>query len=82
MKAINNSITHSNCTDIFLNAKVTGKKIEMVLEDNGTGIVDNPKHRGNGLENMVERAKIIGGKLFIDSNLEKGTTVRYIGSIN
>jgi ligand-binding sensor domain-containing protein/two-component sensor histidine kinase len=81
-EAINNSITHGDCTDIFLNAKVSGRKIEMTLVDNGTGFSGNTRYFGNGLSNMQDRAKLIGGKLFIDSEVDKGTTVRYIGNIN
>ena len=81
-EAINNSITHSNCSEILLNAKVEGKKLEMVLSDNGTGYLKKDDEiLGNGLKNMQNRAKIIGGKLIINSEVGKGTVVRYIGNI-
>ena len=80
-EAINNSITHSSCSEIFLNAKVSGKKLEMILEDNGTGFKFDETKRGNGLANMKKRAKKINGKLSIKSELGKGTVVKYIGNV-
>jgi len=80
-EAINNCITHSNCTEIYLNAKVNGRKLEMELSDNGNGY-ERKTSQGNGLDNMENRAALIGGKLYIDSSLGKGTTVKYIGSIS
>ena len=80
-EAINNSITHSNCSEIFLNAKVSGKKLEMVLEDNGIGFEFDETKRGNGLVNMKKRVKKINGKLNIASILGKGTVVKYIGKV-
>ncbi len=80
-EAINNSVTHSGCTEIVLNAEVKNKKLEMVLADNGRGFNAKEYHKGNGLVNMQKRAKVIGGKLIISSELGKGTTVKYIGKI-
>lgn len=80
-EGLNNCITHSNCTEIYLNAKVIGRKLEMKLSDNGNGF-EKVNGSGNGLGNMENRAELIGGKLYINSSLGKGTTVKYIGSIS
>ncbi|OGU36783.1 MAG: hypothetical protein A2068_09545 [Ignavibacteria bacterium GWB2_35_6b] len=80
-EAINNCITHSNCSEIYLNAKVNGRKLEMELSDNGNGY-ERKTSQGNGLDNMENRAELIGGKLYINSSLGNGTTVKYIGSIS
>ncbi|MBU2493170.1 MAG: hypothetical protein KJ571_11145 [Bacteroidetes bacterium] len=80
-EGINNCITHSNCTEIYLNAKVSGKKLEMELSDNGNGF-EKKESKGNGLNNMQNRASLIGGKLYLNSSLGKGTTVKYIGNIS
>jgi len=80
-EAINNAIKYSNCSEIILNAVVEGKKLEMILSDNGVGFEQEGLIKGNGLSNMTERAKKIGGKLIIHSEIGKGTLVRYIGTI-
>lgn len=80
-EAINNSITHANCTEIFLNANVKGKLLEIELRDNGKGSSKHSSaHRGNGLENMASRAKNIGGELNIDFT-PLGATVNFRGNI-
>lgn len=80
-EAINNSITHSNCTELFLNAHVSGKTLRMKLEDNGDGFITSEDSLGNGLKNMQNRAKKIGGKLIINSEKDKGTVINYFGYI-
>ena len=81
-EAINNCITHSECSEITLDASVKGSKLLMTLKDNGIGfspeIISNG---GNGLSNIKERAKTIGGNLNIESNLNQGTTVQFEGNI-
>ncbi|MCB9209262.1 MAG: hypothetical protein H6609_07750 [Ignavibacteriales bacterium] len=80
-EAINNSITHSKCSEIILNANVNGRTLIMILKDNGIGLDTSQENLGNGLKNMQSRAKKIGGKLSINSDVGKGTTVTYIGNI-
>lgn len=80
-EAINNSITHSNCNELFLNAHVSGKTLRMKLEDNGVGFITSEDSLGNGLKNMQNRAKKIGGKLIINSEKDKGTVINYFGYI-
>jgi ligand-binding sensor domain-containing protein/two-component sensor histidine kinase len=80
-EAINNSITHSKCAEIILNANVNGKTLTMVLEDNGSSFDLETDSHGNGLRNMKDRAKKISGKLFLTSAVGKGTVVKYIGHI-
>ncbi len=81
-EAINNSITHSKCTQITLDASVKGKRLEMTLKDNGISFDDFFPSSGNGLNNMRDRAKTIGGVLSISSEKGKGTTIQFNGNIN
>jgi len=80
-EAINNSITHSKCNQLTLDASVRGKRLEMTLRDDGIGFEESLQSSGNGLSNMRERAKAIGGLLSILSNNGKGTIVRFNGNI-
>jgi signal transduction histidine kinase len=81
-EAINNCITHSGCTEITLDALVKGKKLEMILKDNGKGFCkENIRNGGNGLENIKSRAAAIGGSLNIISKLGEGTVVKFEGNI-
>ena len=81
-EAINNAITHSNCTELLLNSNVSGKILKMTLKDNGDGFDVNMESHGNGLDNMKERSSKIGGKLNITSEKGMGTVVNYFGYIH
>lgn len=83
-EGINNSITHSTCTELFLNAVISGRVLTMALRDNGPGFViddEKMKKRGNGLYNMKARAKNIGGNLKIESSVETGTNITFVGRL-
>lgn len=81
-EAINNSITHSNCSEIYLDASVSGKSLRMTLRDNGNGFDNINKSQGNGLKNMKDRAAKIGGNLTIKSSKDNGTVIHYFGYIH
>ena len=80
-EGINNCITHSCCTEISLDALVKGKKLEMILKDNGKGFNINDDFPGNGLVNIKRRAKAIGGTVDIISKEGEGTTLVFEGNI-
>jgi len=81
-EAINNCITHSECSEITLDAFVKGRSLQMTLKDNGKGFYPNKINGGgNGLGNIKSRAEVIGGKLNIFSKIGEGTTIRFEGNI-
>jgi len=80
-EGINNCIKHSSCDEILLNANVVGKRLEVMLKDNGAGFNYNKNISGNGLSNMNDRAKSLGGELNIISTLGEGTKIEFIGTI-
>jgi len=80
-EAINNSLKHSNGTEINLRAEIKNRRLRMVLSDNGKGFNPGRSAAGNGLDIMKFRATSIGGKLNIDSVEGRGTTIIYEGSI-
>jgi len=80
-EGINNSITHSKCTELMLNANVNNRVLTMSLMDNGSGFSLNQDGLGNGVKNMQARSKKIGGKFSIESEIGKGTVIKYFGYI-
>jgi ligand-binding sensor domain-containing protein/two-component sensor histidine kinase len=81
-EAINNSIKHSKCTKIILEANISNDKIVLTLTDDGIGFDDRNYKHGNGMINMSERAKKIGGKISWESSPESGTRVVFVGKID
>jgi signal transduction histidine kinase len=79
-EGINNSIKHSRCKNITLKVNTKGDFILVVLVDNGIGM-EEIKRSGNGIRNMEQRAAATGGNLTVSSELNKGTTITFKGSI-
>ncbi len=74
-EAVNNSIKYANAKNINIDIKHKGKKVKIVISDDGKGFDINKISLGNGLSNMKKRIEDIGGTLSIESNPGDGTTV-------
>jgi PAS domain S-box-containing protein len=77
-EAINNALKHSDATEIEISYTQDAEFVYLGVRDNGKGIEnekDLDKRRGNGLRNMRERARLVEGRLTIDSNFETGTRI-------
>ena len=77
-EALNNSIRHSSASVISLQLFENSSNLILIAEDNGKGFEPgkNEPGGGNGLYNMRERARILGGTFNIESGPGKGTTIR------
>ncbi|HEY3915513.1 MAG TPA: ATP-binding protein, partial [Verrucomicrobiae bacterium] len=74
-EAVHNVIKHSNAKEVTLRMTLTEDLMEIIVHDDGVGFVVGDTH-GNGLANIRERISILGGKGSIESNLNRGTTIR------
>jgi len=79
-EALNNSIKHSKCRQISLDAVIERDKIQLILTDDGAGFDIEAQKRGNGLANIKNRTKIIGGILELASS-DSGTSLKFTGKI-
>lgn len=80
-EGINNSIKHSQCKKIMLNANLNGRLLEITLKDDGQGINKNVNSLGNGMNTMLTRAKTIGGNITFNSIPDGGTSICFVGRI-
>jgi ligand-binding sensor domain-containing protein/two-component sensor histidine kinase len=80
-EAVNNSLKHSDCTHLSIKLSMTNKKLELLVTDNGKGMVaDNnfeTKMGGNGIGNMYSRAKESNGSISIVSRPKEGTSIQF-----
>lgn len=63
---IQNSIRHANCTGIDISLQFEEQLFTLALKDNGQGFnyMDTvQKSKGNGLKNMLNRAKMLGAEV-------------------
>ena len=74
-EAFNNSIKYAEATQIIIAITASGKKIQIVIKDNGKGFNENEIKKGYGLENMQYRAAQIKYKLLLQSSPGNGTHI-------
>lgn len=74
-EALNNAAKYSCAKEMKIRFEKEDKLLRLTISDNGKGFEINQNGKGNGLRNMEYRAKALGGKFFITSNLGKGTSV-------
>lgn len=72
-EATNNCIKHGNPSIISFEINYRSGKLIISLKDNGNGFDIHSTKIGNGLNNMRERAKSLGGTLKINSKANDGT---------
>ena len=79
-EALANVMKHAAATKVNVRFSVQNEELELEVRDDGKGF---DIHRGNGaghygLLGMRDRARLTGGELTIESNLEHGTKVRFV----
>lgn len=67
-EAITNIVKHAKATQVHLSLKSTATHLMMTIEDNGIGFDLTRVNPGLGIENMRERAAMVGARLTIDSD--------------
>lgn len=77
-EAINNVISHSQASKVSVVLQQDQKHIQLQIQDNGIGFEQEKGRLGNGLENLRKRAKTIGAKLEITSNIGQGTAINIL----
>lgn len=76
-EAVYNAAKYSNSKLMTAEMKVEDQLLTLTVQDYGKGFeqIKASAYNGNGLRNMHERAKEIGGELKINSEVGKGTMV-------
>jgi two-component system NarL family sensor kinase len=79
-EALQNILKHSKAKNIDLQFDYKPDFLHIQIADNGKGFDNNLPNRkdGLGLQNMVNRAALIGGSAHISSIINKGTTITII----
>jgi signal transduction histidine kinase len=76
-EALQNAIKHSGSRDFQVSLSGGSSVVELTVRDSGIGFDPEDATRGNGLglTSIRERLKLVNGKLFIDSQSQRGTTI-------
>ncbi len=75
-----NAVRHGHPTHITIFMGVKGDEFVLTISDDGQGVTQDaaPKHQGLGLISMHERARALGGHLWITSQPSQGAMVRLV----
>jgi signal transduction histidine kinase len=74
---IHNAIKHSGATELRLELRKQKGLIVFASSDNGVGFNYDSRYAestGYGLRNLLSRAELMEGKMFVESKKDKGTT--------
>jgi signal transduction histidine kinase len=74
-EALNNSLKHSSTKSVYVQLGHINGNIELVVEDDGQGFDPSKPTAGMGLNNMHERADLLGGSIEIQSTIGDGTRI-------
>ena len=83
-ESLQNALKHSGSKHFEVRLKGTPDEIELTACDSGVGFdpEEAMRGRGLGLTSMIERLKLVHGKLSIDSRLAQGTVIRATVPLN
>ena len=81
---LNNTIKHSEATELFFQVTQGNTEISLMAEDNGIGFdKDNiGLNGGSGLMHMQSRIENLNGNMHIDSNPARGTIISIVIPLN
>jgi two-component sensor histidine kinase len=75
-EALNNIVKHADATEARISLTAHDGKITIQIRDNGRGFaMDGLNGTGNGLENMKQRLRRIGGTIVLESKPGAGTKI-------
>ena len=79
-ESLQNILKHSDAKNIILSFNFTNITLQILIKDDGKGFdqASLTQKAGLGLQNIKNRAVLIGGSAFIDSIIDKGTAVKII----
>ncbi|MBC7886200.1 MAG: hypothetical protein H7X99_12040, partial [Saprospiraceae bacterium] len=78
-ESLNNVLKHSCADKVILLFNFKQNELELNIEDNGIGfdvtaaLNSSYKNGSSGLQNIITRVKMINGRYYINSNINKGT---------
>lgn len=77
-EALRNIVQHAQATEVQVQLKISNDHLHLVITDNGRGFDPaSLTQSGNGLRNLQERLREVGGSCTIESRPGSGTRVRF-----
>jgi signal transduction histidine kinase len=74
-EGVNNILKYSEAKNSRVTLERDLRETLLVIEDDGRGFNPNDAREGMGLKNIAERARILGGRLKLDSSPGRGVRI-------
>ena len=74
-ETMQNIYKHANANHVKISFKLKNNVILLSVKDDGSGFNVTKAKKGIGIKNINSRVKEIGGKVSIDSGIDKGTKI-------
>jgi signal transduction histidine kinase len=74
-EALNNLVKYARATEARVEIVASKTQVALSIADNGVGFDAERTPKGNGLENMQQRARRWKGRLMVESRPDQGTTI-------
>lgn len=74
-EALSNVVRHARASQVRIAARKQEGRLELLIEDDGMGLPEKFRP-GYGLRNMQDRARLLGGRLTLETINGRGTRVR------
>jgi signal transduction histidine kinase len=75
-EALSNVGRHAEATTCRVSLRPDGTGAVLEIDDDGKGFDPDSAPKGDGLDNLRNRAEALGGKASVESSPAEGTTVR------
>lgn len=76
-EALTNARKHASARYVSVVVRTEGDRLVAEVSDDGRGFDSGPTRAGVGMKSMNERAAALGGRLEVETEPRKGTTVRF-----
>jgi PAS domain S-box-containing protein len=74
-EAVNNSLKHAEASHVVIGLQRRDNALVLYIRDDGAGFQLSKKRRGLGIHLMTHRASVVDGKLSIETQPGRGTTI-------
>jgi signal transduction histidine kinase len=75
---INNIVKHAGATRVWISLSNRDGKVFLTVKDNGKGFERKNKTNGMGINNIISRAKVFGGKVQLKTAPQQGCSITVI----
>ena len=74
-EAVNNAVKYSGCKKLHIHLMADNDRLQLVIEDDGSGFDPEKIKYGNGFKNLEYRAKELNGSITVKPDIGVGTRI-------